>query len=103
MDGDGAHCDGGDRLRRAGSSVAQLGWVAGPFALAGFACVTYYTSTLLANAYRAPGTARTWTPSDPTSVFLNSSRTHNCLPFFSLACLTEQEYLAEIRRMACRS
>lgn len=35
-------------------SVAQLGWVAGPLALAGFACVTYYTSTLLANAYRAP-------------------------------------------------
>jgi amino acid permease len=35
-------------------SVAQLGWVAGTLALAGFACVTYYTSTLLANAYRAP-------------------------------------------------
>jgi amino acid permease len=35
-------------------SVAQLGWVAGPLALAGFACVTFYTSTLLANAYRAP-------------------------------------------------
>ncbi|KAL5222822.1 hypothetical protein ABZP36_027535 [Zizania latifolia] len=35
-------------------SVAQLGWVAGPLALAGFACVTYYTSTLLANVYRAP-------------------------------------------------
>ncbi|AQK99144.1 amino acid permease 5-like isoform X1 [Zea mays] len=35
-------------------SVAQLGWVAGPLALAGFACVTYYTSTLLAGAYRAP-------------------------------------------------
>ena len=35
-------------------SVAQLGWVAGPLALAGFACVTYYTSTLLANAYGAP-------------------------------------------------
>ncbi|KAL6840230.1 hypothetical protein ACP4OV_030040 [Aristida adscensionis] len=35
-------------------SVAQLGWAAGPLALAAFACVTYYTSTLLANAYRAP-------------------------------------------------
>ncbi|XP_072999310.1 amino acid permease 8-like [Typha latifolia] len=35
-------------------SVAQLGWVAGPLALTGFACVTYYTSTLLANSYRSP-------------------------------------------------
>lgn len=35
-------------------SVAQLGWIAGPLALFGFACVTYYTSTLLANSYRSP-------------------------------------------------
>ncbi|KAJ4810830.1 Amino acid permease 8 [Rhynchospora pubera] len=35
-------------------SVAQLGWVAGPLALTAFAIVTCYTSTLLANAYRAP-------------------------------------------------
>jgi amino acid permease len=35
-------------------SVAQLGWIAGPLALSAFAIVTYYTSTLLANSYRAP-------------------------------------------------
>ncbi|KAJ3678048.1 hypothetical protein LUZ60_001851 [Juncus effusus] len=35
-------------------SIAQLGWIVGIFALVGFACVTYYTSTLLADSYRAP-------------------------------------------------
>ncbi|KAM0830819.1 hypothetical protein ACQ4PT_065960 [Festuca glaucescens] len=56
MDDDGAHCDGRNRLQRAGSawSVAQLAWLTGPLALAGFVCVPFYTSTLLANAYRAP-------------------------------------------------
>ncbi|KAF3329848.1 amino acid permease 6-like protein [Carex littledalei] len=35
-------------------SVAQLGWIAGALALIGFSCITYYTSTLLADTYRAP-------------------------------------------------
>ncbi|XP_058097715.1 amino acid permease 4-like [Magnolia sinica] len=35
-------------------SVAQLGWVVGPTVLMGFAWVTYYTSTLLADCYRCP-------------------------------------------------
>ncbi len=35
-------------------TVAQLGWVVGPLVLVGFSCVTYYTSTLLANCYRYP-------------------------------------------------
>jgi amino acid permease len=35
-------------------SIAQLGWIAGPLVPACFACVTYYTSTLLTNCYRAP-------------------------------------------------
>lgn len=35
-------------------SVAQLGWTAGPLALIGFSFITYYTSTLLADTYRAP-------------------------------------------------
>ncbi|EMS46246.1 hypothetical protein TRIUR3_28783 [Triticum urartu] len=35
-------------------TVAQLGWVVGPLVLLGFSCVTYYTSTLLANCYRYP-------------------------------------------------
>ncbi|WOK94611.1 amino acid permease 6-like [Canna indica] len=34
-------------------SVAQLGWIAGPVALLGFAGVTYCTATLLANCYRS--------------------------------------------------
>lgn len=35
-------------------TVAQMGWAVGPLALLGFSCVTYYTSTLLANCYRYP-------------------------------------------------
>lgn len=35
-------------------SVAQLGWVGGPVTLIGFAFVTFYTSTLLADGYRHP-------------------------------------------------
>ncbi|GLJ13251.1 hypothetical protein SUGI_0208770 [Cryptomeria japonica] len=35
-------------------SMAQLGWSAGPIALAGFSIVTYYTSLLLADCYRSP-------------------------------------------------
>jgi hypothetical protein len=71
-------------------SVAQLGWVAGPLALAGFACVTYYTSTLLANAYRAPHPvtgARNRTYMDAVRSYLSISRlsSHAQLPpFFSL-------------------
>lgn len=33
---------------------AQLGWVAGPAVLMAFSCITYFTSTLLADCYRAP-------------------------------------------------
>ncbi|KAJ1702665.1 hypothetical protein LUZ63_002444 [Rhynchospora breviuscula] len=35
-------------------SVAQLGWIAGPLALIAFSCVTFYTSAMLADTYRAP-------------------------------------------------
>lgn len=35
-------------------SMAQLGWVLGPLVVLGFALVTYYTSTLLADCYRHP-------------------------------------------------
>ncbi|KAI3862057.1 hypothetical protein MKW92_042415 [Papaver armeniacum] len=34
--------------------IAQLGWVAGPIALAIFSCITFYTSSLLADCYRYP-------------------------------------------------
>ncbi|XP_073107023.1 amino acid permease 8, partial [Elaeis guineensis] len=35
-------------------SVAQLGWILGPFALVFFAFVTYYTAILLSDCYRSP-------------------------------------------------
>ncbi|KAH0921161.1 hypothetical protein HID58_021179 [Brassica napus] len=35
-------------------ALAQLGWVAGTMILVIFAIITYYTSTLLADCYRAP-------------------------------------------------
>ncbi|CAN0921080.1 Amino acid permease 6, partial [Linum grandiflorum] len=33
-------------------AITQLGWVAGPLVLMTFFSITWYTSTLLANAYR---------------------------------------------------
>ncbi|KAI3508946.1 hypothetical protein L1887_23968 [Cichorium endivia] len=35
-------------------AIAQLGWIAGPTILMIFSFITYFTSTLLADAYRAP-------------------------------------------------
>ncbi|KAF9589446.1 hypothetical protein IFM89_023764 [Coptis chinensis] len=35
-------------------SVAQLGWIIGPFVLIFFSFVTYYTATLLCDCYRSP-------------------------------------------------
>ncbi|KAD4586278.1 hypothetical protein R6Q59_035383 [Mikania micrantha] len=35
-------------------AIAQLGWIAGPAVLMAFSLITYFTSTLLADAYRAP-------------------------------------------------
>ncbi|KAK9095884.1 hypothetical protein Sjap_021381 [Stephania japonica] len=35
-------------------SVAQMGWIFGPIALAIFAFITYYTSLLLSDCYRSP-------------------------------------------------
>lgn len=35
-------------------AIAQLGWVAGPAVLMAFSFVTYFTSTMLADCYRAP-------------------------------------------------
>ncbi|CAN1820580.1 Amino acid permease 1, partial [Linum perenne] len=40
-----------DRLRGA---IAQLGWVVGPMMLVAFSAITWFTSTLLADAYRSP-------------------------------------------------
>lgn len=38
--------------------VAQLGWVVGVATLLIFACITLYTSNLLAECYRSPGTGK---------------------------------------------
>ncbi|KAG9456987.1 hypothetical protein H6P81_001495 [Aristolochia fimbriata] len=35
-------------------SVAQMGWILGPFVLVGFATITYFTATLLSDCYRTP-------------------------------------------------
>jgi len=35
-------------------SVAQLGWILGPFVLVFFAIVTYYIASLLCDCYRTP-------------------------------------------------
>ncbi|XP_076890499.1 amino acid permease 6-like [Bidens hawaiensis] len=35
-------------------AIAQLGWVVGPVVLMAFSFITYFTSTLLADAYRTP-------------------------------------------------
>ncbi|KAF7137858.1 hypothetical protein RHSIM_Rhsim07G0215400 [Rhododendron simsii] len=35
-------------------AIAQLGWAAGPAVLMAFSFITYFTSTLLADCYRAP-------------------------------------------------
>ncbi|XP_048431065.1 amino acid permease 3-like [Pyrus x bretschneideri] len=39
-------------------AIAQLGWIAGPSAMAIFSFITYYTSTLLASCYRDPVTGK---------------------------------------------
>ncbi|KAM0971501.1 hypothetical protein ACFX13_019697 [Malus domestica] len=39
-------------------AIAQLGWIAGPAAMAIFSFITYYTSTLLASCYRDPVTGK---------------------------------------------
>ncbi|XP_027094656.1 amino acid permease 6 [Coffea eugenioides] len=36
-------------------AIAQLGWVAGPAVLMAFSCITFFTSTMLADSYRSPG------------------------------------------------
>ncbi|WJZ84767.1 hypothetical protein VitviT2T_004358 [Vitis vinifera] len=39
-------------------AVAQLGWVAGVASLLTYGCITFYTSNLLAECYRSPGTGK---------------------------------------------
>ncbi|KAI5064905.1 hypothetical protein GOP47_0019600 [Adiantum capillus-veneris] len=59
-------------------SIAQLGWIAGPPILLAFAFVTYYTSILLADCYRAPDPttgSRNYTYMDAVRAYLGGKRT----------------------------
>mgnify|MGYP003702588761 CR=1 FL=1 len=75
-----------------GSGVLALAWSVAQLALAlaGFACVTYHTSTLLANAYRAPhpvtGT-RDRTYMDAVRSYLSKYSPPQQTPFFFLSHL----------------
>lgn len=42
-------------------AIAQLGWVAGPIALMAFSVITWFTSILLADCYRASDGTRNYT------------------------------------------
>ncbi|MCO5569031.1 hypothetical protein L7F22_022737 [Adiantum nelumboides] len=55
-------------------SIAQLGWIAGPPILAAFAFVTYYTSILLADCYRAPSGSRNYTYMNAVRAYLGGKR-----------------------------
>lgn len=60
-------------------SVAQMGWILGPFTLILFAYITYYTATLLSDCYRSP---------DP----IKGRRNHNYMAVVK-ACLGSREVL----------
>ncbi|XP_075511882.1 LOW QUALITY PROTEIN: amino acid permease 6-like [Primulina tabacum] len=62
-------------------AIAQLGWVAGPAVLMAFSFITYYTSTLLADGYRAPGPvngARNYTYMDVVRAHLGGLKVQLC-------------------------
>ncbi|TYH18598.1 hypothetical protein ES288_A05G285100v1 [Gossypium darwinii] len=62
-------------------AVAQLGWVGGPAALVVFSFITYFTSTLLADAYRAPDPVRgqrNYTYMDAVRAYLGGRKVQLC-------------------------
>ncbi|KAM7280321.1 hypothetical protein ACFE04_007455 [Oxalis oulophora] len=62
-------------------AVAQLGWVAGPMVLLAFSCITYFTSTMLADCYRAPDPVtgrRNYTYMDAVKAYLGGSKVKFC-------------------------
>ncbi|CAI9260965.1 unnamed protein product [Lactuca saligna] len=62
-------------------AIAQLGWIAGPTILMIFSFVTYFTSTLLADAYRAPDPVsgkRNYTYMDAVRSTLGGSKVQLC-------------------------
>lgn len=54
-------------------ATAQLGWIAGPVALVAFSVITWFTSLLLADCYRAPDGSRNYTYMDAVRSHLGKS------------------------------
>ncbi|KAL8165968.1 hypothetical protein V2J09_007467 [Rumex salicifolius] len=62
-------------------AIAQLGWVVGPAVLMAFSFITYFTSTLLADCYRAPDPLtgkRNYTYSDVVRAYLGGRKVQLC-------------------------
>lgn len=59
-------------------TIAQLGWVVGPAVLVAFSFITYFTSTMLADCYRAPDPVtgkRNYTYMDVVKAHLGNTKT----------------------------
>ncbi|CAL1361392.1 unnamed protein product [Linum trigynum] len=93
LDDDGRPKDVGDRERShnndddrvgmlsLGWAMAQLGWVAGPVVLMAFSFITFFTSTLLADAYRSPNPVtgrRNYTYMDTVRAHLGGRKVQLC-------------------------
>ncbi|KAE8715611.1 Amino acid permease 6 [Hibiscus syriacus] len=62
-------------------AIAQLGWVAGPAVLMAFSFIAYFTSTLLADCYRAPDPVhgkRNYTYMDIVRAYLGGRKVQLC-------------------------
>ncbi|KAM7266301.1 hypothetical protein ACFE04_004198 [Oxalis oulophora] len=62
-------------------AVAQLGWIAGVVVLMVFSCITYFTSTMLADCYRAPHPVtgrRNYTYMDVVKAYLGGGNVTFC-------------------------
>ena len=69
-------------------SVAQLGWIAGPFAIVCFAAITLTSAFLLCDCYRTPdpehGPGRNRSYSEAVAMSLSKKITFNSSIYFSL-------------------
>ncbi|XP_009792204.1 amino acid permease 6-like [Nicotiana sylvestris] len=59
-------------------ATAQLGWIAGPVALVAFSVITWFTSLLLADCYRAPDGSRNYTYMDAVRSHLGGMKVQLC-------------------------
>lgn len=73
-------------------TLAQLGWIVGPFVIVFFAAITYYFASLLCDCYRTPDQIkgkRNRTYMDAVRVFLGVI----CEPYYTLMCIMLMETL----------